>query len=651
MADERHKAILSWLTQTGPEDAQIAVLSAHQKEKSDWIFDSEEFKRWVKGERATLWLSGFPGAGKTTLFSKVVQYLQLELSDHPGSGRLAFFFCDFRSAGSQESCNVIGSLVAQLCTQAGWFPPEVETSYNNSMNSAGKSMAPTLPMLVGALGSLSEQSNIVLLLDALDESRSPAEIANVLTHVTQKNSNIKAFLTSRDDSSVRSILEGSIRIPLEIKAYEISDDIRAYIQTRLDGEEKLQWLSPSVKGDIQSVLLSKAGGMFRWVQCQIDQICPLRTVRSIRKALNDLPEGLDDTYQRILLKVPKQNADIVRRILQWLSFVIRPLALWELHDAIAIDPELDYLDDEARLSSPQDVMDLCSSLANVSNSGTVRLAHASVKEYLLSKEIRSSPAADFALEQGNSMLDIARCYLAYLSFEEFSSGPVFSHGGFEQRLARFPLLNHAAVAWPYHVLAAGEPPELNEDIQNFLGPSHRKTFMSWVQVLNALPVRGVNIVSAWDSYPRHPTPLYYAASFGLYQTVNTFIEAGVDLDAPGSRFGGTALHGAVTRHHMPIIKLLLDAGANVNQPDFNGIAPIHTATWHEENEIRALLVKYGAMTDDLEGPWSDSDYDGYMDFDEARVGREIDVVLPGNQNIERHIKSSDNVQSFDIFSQ
>jgi hypothetical protein len=650
-ADERHKAILRWLSPACPNDNQLAGLGAEQEGKSDWIFHSEEFLSWRNNRTQTpiFWLSGIPGAGKTTLLAKVVYHLQLKLDNQTRNERLAFFFCDFRTADSQVSRNVIGSLVAQICTQIGWFPPELESSFNESVNSVGKEIAPRLPILSSALTSLAKQSNLVLLIDALDECRDSSGITEVLNCIKQEAA-IKIFVTGRDEPRINSSLNDCIHLRLEARREEVSDDIRSYIETRLDTEPTLRWLSSSFKEDIQKTLLSKSGGMFRWVQCQIDQIMPLRTIRAIRRALNDLPDGLNDTYERILLGVPRHHTDIVHSILQWLSFATSSLTLLELHDAIAINPELDFLDEESQLSSPQDILDLCSSLTTVTDSGTIQLAHASVKDYLLSDKIKNSPAAEFAMNPEDSMISIARCCLAYLSFKEFETGPAVSYHDFKTRLTRFPLLNHAAVAWPYQILAAGEPPDLKNEIMHFL-TTNPNTFMSWIQVLNALPVGGHDSASAWSSYPRLATPLYYAASFGLCQVVDTLVKSGADLDAPASRFGGTALHGAVVRHHISTIKLLLDAGADVNKHDYNFVAPLQTAMWHGESEIVSLLVRHGAAQGDMPATWFESP--AYGRFASARgIGKkqEVERALPGDENIQRHVNRQEGIKSFDVFA-
>lgn len=72
------------------------------------------------------------------------------------------------------------------------------------------------------------------------------------------------------------------------------------------------------------------------------------------------------------------------------------------------------------------------------------------------------------------------------------------------------------------------------------------------------------------------------------------IKTEIDINAPGSRFGGTALHGATLREHTGIMKELLEAGANPSQADFNLITPLHTASRIGNGQVVKLLLDYGA---------------------------------------------------------
>jgi len=325
---------------------------------------------------------------------------------------------------------------------------------------------------------------------------------------------------------------------------------------------------------------------FRWVQCQLDEIAKLKQIKTIRMALSNLPSGLHNTYERILTRVPQGNFDAVYRSLVWLSFNVIPLSLKELIEAIAIEEDMPNIDEDALLSSSQDLLDMCGSLIIVSDSRNhVTLAHLSVKDYLLSTSIRNSDAQRFALSPESANKVLALNCLTYLSYSGFRTGPAKIQEGWQERVEDYPLMKYTTVCWPYHARAAEQPEDLNSRILNFFKDFSGRLFMSWVQNLH---------VPKWHVYPPHAHPLYYAASFGLDKTVQVLIEQGAALNAPGSRFGGTALHAAVIRQHTTTMKILLDAGADPNKSDFNDVSPLDSAVSYGHKEVIQMLVEYGA---------------------------------------------------------
>ena len=51
----------------------------------------------------------------------------------------------------------------------------------------------------------------------------------------------------------------------------------------------------------------------------------------------DLPQGLDKTYDRILMGIKENDHSYVKTFLQWLSFSVHPLTLEELATTAAVD--------------------------------------------------------------------------------------------------------------------------------------------------------------------------------------------------------------------------------------------------------------------------------------------------------------------------
>jgi hypothetical protein len=126
---------------------------------------------------------------------------------------------------------------------------------------------------------------------------------------------------------------------------------------------------------------------FRWVACQIDHLCELPIDKARSKALDQLPRGLLETYERILgrvLESHKEIHDLVSRTLQWLVCAHWPLGRSELLEALSITPGDTHLDPDS-MTTEDDILGWCSSLVprRVTGDG-IELAHFTIKEYLVS---------------------------------------------------------------------------------------------------------------------------------------------------------------------------------------------------------------------------------------------------------------------------
>jgi hypothetical protein len=121
----------------------------------------------------------------------------------------------------------------------------------------------------------------------------------------------------------------------------------------------------------------------------------------IRKTLIDLPATLDATYEQILDGISEDYHEYALRILTWLVFSPRVLTLSEIGEIAAIDANRKPVFDNTEIIDDRtDILEICSSLITVTTvedsedsswserwtigEQIVRLAHHSVKEYLLS---------------------------------------------------------------------------------------------------------------------------------------------------------------------------------------------------------------------------------------------------------------------------
>jgi hypothetical protein len=90
---------------------------------------------------------------------------------------------------------------------------------------------------------------------------------------------------------------------------------------------------------------------------------------ALEKQLRNLPQGLDETYDRILLSIDEKNHDDVKRFLQWLAFSTCALKLVEIAEVVTVD--FDSMNGMEcipgrRYRDPRDVLDKCSGLVTES---------------------------------------------------------------------------------------------------------------------------------------------------------------------------------------------------------------------------------------------------------------------------------------------
>ena len=94
--------------------------------------------------------------------------------------------------------------------------------------------------------------------------------------------------------------------------------------------------------------LTRYGRNFRWTALQLNALKDCHDDEEIQEALLSIPPTLGETYERVVSRLSKKDLVRARKILAWLFFAKRPLALIEVAKA-------------ADLPFPEDVLRICSS--------------------------------------------------------------------------------------------------------------------------------------------------------------------------------------------------------------------------------------------------------------------------------------------------
>uniref|UniRef100_A0A915P6M8 ANK_REP_REGION domain-containing protein n=1 Tax=Meloidogyne floridensis TaxID=298350 RepID=A0A915P6M8_9BILA len=85
----------------------------------------------------------------------------------------------------------------------------------------------------------------------------------------------------------------------------------------------------------------------------------------------------------------------------------------------------------------------------------------------------------------------------------------------------------------------------------------------------------------------------------MLEDCDRWIQSGKCLDTPHPKTGATALHVAASKGYVQLIEKLINSGADINAPDFEGWTPLHAAAHWGEREACRILVENGANFDTL----------------------------------------------------
>lgn len=317
------------------------------------------------------------------------------------------------------------------------------------------------------------------------------------------------------------------------------------------------------------------------------------------KALNTLPETLDDMYDRILSNIDKEYEDYALKVFQWLCFSARPMRIDEMVEVLAIDSTDNFcFSPEQRLPDPCDIITICSTLVSVTAAATentskqttgsqeLRLAHFSVKEYLISERLKKGLMHCYHITSFSANISIAQTCLTYLlHFER----PDILTAEFDHE---FPLIKYAAEFWPWHYRSITN--DGDRKVVDRLGcnlvESENSCFINSLRIFDPdkFPPSDLNLETKIV-----PSPLYYLSLTGVSGVLEMLLSKGASVNAEGGEYGD-ALLVASSGGHEVVVRLLLENGANVNAEGGRYGNALSAASYQGHEEVVHLLLEKGA---------------------------------------------------------
>ena len=308
----------------------------------------------------------------------------------------------------------------------------------------------------------------------------------------------------------------------------------------------------------------------------------------IRRALDELPETLDATYERTLLDIDDDNWEYAHHLFQCIVVACRPLHVRELAEFLAFESETGGLTFEGSLrpENPREmVLSTCSSLVtviNVDGSPVIEFSHFSVKEYLTSSRISVGPVSRYytPLEPAHTFVTQA-CLSILLELDKDLT---------KKCIEEFPLARYAGRYWGVHAKFGNVVSNTEDLIKRLHNPVYHH-FANSVWLFD--PISDQSMESESPSPPEY-TPLHYVAQRGFDRVAEWLITAcAQDANVSNHEFS-TPLHIASRVGQFGVVQVLLTHHADVNAGDVDNLTPLHFASWYGHPKVARLLLEHGA---------------------------------------------------------
>jgi ankyrin repeat protein len=367
------------------------------------------------------------------------------------------------------------------------------------------------------------------------------------------------------------------------------------------------------------------------VFCQLDALRHCLP-SSLRRTLAELPESLDETYERIVKDIKKGNRADAYRMLQCLAVAIRPLSVAELAELLAFDFDtsaakggIPQLNSKWRWEDhEQAVLSICSSLITIVpavDSPVVQFSHFSVKEFLLSDRLATSSKDisqyHIALEDANTL--IARACLGFLLRDLVDES--------DPATALSPLALYAAEHWVAHAKVDNVSSRIRNGMESLFDPD-RPYFSAWIQLYDGEKETWYTVLE--NKIQPEAGPLYHAALYGFHEIVERLtLEYPQYANAISGR-KGTALHSASFAGHVEVVRSLLKCGVDVDARGCRNMSPLQLASLHGHLDIVQCLLDRGADAnfhdEEHRTPLSLAAVEGHLEIVHVLVERNADVL-------------------------
>jgi hypothetical protein len=246
---------------------------------------------------------------------------------------------------------------------------------------------------------LSKCPRTTIVLDALDDCMEDdrkllVELFNSLVSRLPKDSNVKIFVSTRDEIDLSKFL--SQHPAILIHKGRTAGDIASVVEAKISQHGEWLYMDPKLQEHILKTLVEDSQDMFLFAQLQIESLRKYSLEGDIRNALKKLPEALTEIYDHMYERATKgyQAKAYVDSVLRRVMCSERPLTTDELLRTIPHDSNLNVATANRQEVDERKIRTLCNHLLRLEASPddtrpVWRLAHQAVVTYLDTKKLDS----------------------------------------------------------------------------------------------------------------------------------------------------------------------------------------------------------------------------------------------------------------------
>ena len=167
-------------------------------------------------------------------------------------------YCDFLAQQEQSTTGMLGAILKQLVNR-GRIPKHIREAFQEAKREFG-GRSPRVSDLVEILKkTVAPLRRVYICINALDESV-PKHRWELLQKIIPESPNTRVFLTGRPhiDDEITKCFGKAVRIPIS----PTQDDIKSYLEMRLDRDTDSNAMDDALRADIMRVISEKISEMY-----------------------------------------------------------------------------------------------------------------------------------------------------------------------------------------------------------------------------------------------------------------------------------------------------------------------------------------------------------------------------------------------------